>query len=157
MSPSFPQPEQLVPHRGDMLLIRKVVRFDSSECHCLVAIPGLHRCDGEGAPAILGVEALAQTCAVFEALTRRPIAKPVPSPDQEYDDDDNSRLRMGYLVGIRDAEFLEPFLPTDQPLLAKVSPHAAAGPLSIFHGSLHDLNNTEENLLTASLQTYRVT
>lgn len=122
--PPSPAMEELVPHRGDMLLIREIVERTADGIVCTAAIPaGNPLCEEGRAPAFLAMEAAAQAAAVFAALQSEGAASPP---------------RIGYLVGIREAVFPVDSLPVDQPFRVEVRTAGSALALSLYDAVVAD-------------------
>jgi predicted hotdog family 3-hydroxylacyl-ACP dehydratase len=78
---SFPPIEQLLPHRGNMLLLARMLAADDETATC-EAIPDAQAwyAETDGAmPAWIGIELMAQTIAAHVALVARRAGKP-PCP-----------------------------------------------------------------------------
>lgn len=78
---SFPPIEQLLPHRGNMLLLARMLAADDETATC-EAIPDAQAwyAETDGAmPAWIGIELMAQTMAAHVALIARRAGKP-PRP-----------------------------------------------------------------------------
>jgi len=117
---AFPPVEELVPHRGAMLLVRAVIACDPASLTARAAVSPVNPLVVSGlAPSWLALEAAAQAAALHEALAR--IAEP-GSP---------SEPRIGYLVSVRDAELGAPFA-TGAPLLVAVRGAGGAGGLATY-------------------------
>lgn len=85
---SYPAIEELVPHRGEMLLVERV-KAEGAEHVCTEARvhPGAWYCDANGnMPAWIGIELMAQTVATYVGLKNR--HKGLPPP-------------VGFLLGTR--------------------------------------------------------
>ncbi len=80
--------EDLVPHRGDMLLLDEIVSMSDSGAHARAHMHSNHpfRVEGRGVPAWVGMELMAQTIAAFSGRHARQAGEPV---------------RLGYLLGAR--------------------------------------------------------
>lgn len=91
--------EDLLPHRGCMLLIDEIVRIDTEVALARSRVSeSWPLFDGSGVPAFLIIELVAQTCGLFNGLNR--IRE--QGPDSE---------KRGFLVGIKMAEFKVATLP----------------------------------------------
>lgn len=118
----FPDPAALVPHAPPALFLRSIVEVDPEGIVCAVEIPSRHPlAEGGRIPSFAGLEAAAQAAALLEALGRK---------------GEGGGPRIGYLVGIRDARFHAPFLPTDRPLRAEARLHGSVPPLSMYRVSI---------------------
>ncbi|HET9210906.1 MAG TPA: hypothetical protein VFR03_10940 [Thermoanaerobaculia bacterium] len=107
----------LLPHAPPARLIRGVIEAEAERIVCAAEIPPDHPLAVAGhAPTFLAIEAAAQGAAVLEALAR----KDDPSP------------RIGYLVGIREARFAAPPIPTGRPFQVSARLSGSAPPLSIY-------------------------
>lgn len=103
-----PDIETLIPHRGAMRLIERLLDRDE-EIRCLARIDPRHA-DGGFAPVVLALEAMAQAGAVAGGPVR------------------------GWLVSVADADFEVPALPAGAPLVVQVRPMPSAPPLALFEG-----------------------
>jgi len=72
-APSYPPIEELLPHRGTMLLLDRVIAFEETSASAAYAPRAdAWYCDHEGnMPAWIGIELMAQTAAVHVALKKR--------------------------------------------------------------------------------------
>jgi predicted hotdog family 3-hydroxylacyl-ACP dehydratase len=130
-------PEDLVPHRGHALFLRRVLRCDASGIECVGVIPGGHPFVHDGhAPAFVGLELAAQAAAALQAL-ESPASPETPRP--------------GYLVGVREAHFKVASLPADLEIHARVRRTGRAGPLSV-HDVLVEIAGVE--CLSGVISTY---
>lgn len=114
-----PPLEALLPHRPPMRLVESVVRETAHGLVCMARV-GPDCClarDGV-APALAGVEAAAQTAALWEALRRSRSG--------------SAGARIGYLVALREASFYAEHVAADAPFLAAVQLEAAAPPLTHY-------------------------
>lgn len=109
----------LLPHTGRALLLTGIVRSEPGFIEATGAVPSTHPLIGAGgAPCFLGLELGAQAAAALQALSRS-------SGDGE------PVGRVGYLVRVRDAEFLAPHLPTATSLRVTARLEGAMPPLAI--------------------------
>lgn len=117
MASSDLSPEDLVPHRGNALFLRRVLRYEGDAIECVGVIPvgSPFVRDGQ-APAFVGLELAAQAAAALQALGSSAEAK-APQP--------------GYLVGVREAHFKVASIPADREIHARVRRTGRAGPLSV--------------------------
>lgn len=133
----FPPPSELVPHAPPALLVRSLVEASATGATAIAMIPeDSPFAAGGRSPAFVGLEAGAQTAAALEALDRRTKAEAGP--------------RIGYVVGIRNARFSVPWLPTGQALPVTVRPAGSAPPLTIYEVRL----GREPELLSGLVSTY---
>jgi predicted hotdog family 3-hydroxylacyl-ACP dehydratase len=110
-------PETLVPHRGNALFLRQVLRHEADSIECIGVIPGSSAFVRDGrAPAYVGLELAAQAAGALEALSSEE-APLVP--------------RAGYLVGVREARFASEWIPADSEVHARVRRTGRAGPLTV--------------------------
>lgn len=141
----FPPLHELLPHRGRALLLDRVVSWSPQGARCQTILtrnfPYLR--DGR-APALCGIELLAQTASVFSALARRVGTNACSSSP------DRSPL-VGYLVGIPEAAFYAEELPLGVTLTTSVEASWQEGPGSRFRGELTSKNQT---LLSAELSVW---
>jgi predicted hotdog family 3-hydroxylacyl-ACP dehydratase len=109
----------LVPHTGVARFLTEIVLDEPGFIEAIGVIPAVHPLVTPcGAPCFLGLELGAQAAAALETLTRR-------AEDGEHG------ARIGYLVRIREAEFLKPELPTDTPLGVTARLERGVRPLGI--------------------------
>ena len=136
--PAEPPPvESLIPHRGPMLLLRRVLEVGEGRILCEAAVPAANALARDGrAPGWLAIEAAAQAAAALEALAR---CDQDPGP------------RLGYLVGVREARIDAPDFPVETPFRIALRAQGTAPPLAIYETEA-DLNGAR--LLTATLSTY---
>jgi len=86
--------EKLLPHRAPMILIDGVESFDAAEKQVAAKVtigPGQLFFDGEGVPAWVAIEYMAQTAAALVGLNDRAMG---------------SEPRMGFLLGTRRLDLL---------------------------------------------------
>ena len=85
---AFPPIEELLPHRGDMLLIDRVTAADDEGLSAQARVRAdAWYADADGnMPAWIGVELMAQTIAAYVGLQQRRLGKPV---------------KIGFLLGTR--------------------------------------------------------
>jgi predicted hotdog family 3-hydroxylacyl-ACP dehydratase len=116
----FPPVEELVPHRGSMLLVRAVLAAGAESLTARAAVSPANPLVAAGlAPSWLALEAAAQAAALHEALGRS--AEPgTPSAP-----------RIGYLVSVRDAELGASFA-AGAPMLVTVREAGGAGGLATY-------------------------
>lgn len=108
----------LVPHTGMARLLTEIVLDGPGFIEAIGVIPARYPLmTPSGAPCFLGLELGAQAAAALEALTRL------------AEDEDGARI--GYLVRIREAEFLKPTLPADTPLCVTARLERSVRPLGI--------------------------
>jgi predicted hotdog family 3-hydroxylacyl-ACP dehydratase len=115
-----PPLESLLPHRPPMRFVTSIEHELSEGLQCTARISsecGL-ACAGR-VPALVGLEAAAQTAAAWEALRRSREAG-------------GAAARIGYLVAIRDTEFFASSIPADEPFTATVRLEGAALPLTHY-------------------------
>jgi 3-hydroxymyristoyl/3-hydroxydecanoyl-(acyl carrier protein) dehydratase len=121
---AFPPVSALIPHEPPARLLREVLSASAEELTGIAQIPAdspfVH--DGR-APSFLGLEAAAQGAAVLEALTRQ----------------DASGPRIGYLVGLRNARMLIPWLLAEQPFRVTVRLTGSAESLSMYEVAVEDI------------------
>lgn len=117
---AFPAIEELVPHRGAMLLVQDIVAADPASLTARAAVSPANPLTVEGlAPSWLALEAAAQAAALHEALARAGDSGPRSEP------------KIGYLVSVRDAALGSPF-PAGAPLLVAVRGAGGAGGLATY-------------------------
>lgn len=80
-------PEQLLPHSGQMVLIDKIIKYDEVSLTAQVVIqPDTEYLQPEGVPSWVGLEYMAQSIAAFEGIRR--FKKKLPP-------------QLGFLLGTR--------------------------------------------------------
>ena len=110
----------LLPQTGTARLLNEVVDSGPGFVHAVGRIPAGHPLATNGfAPCFLGLELAAQAAAVLEALLRAAAGEDCPA-------------RVGYLVRVREAEFLQSDLPVEAPLNVTASLEGAAPPVAIY-------------------------
>lgn len=138
----IPAIETLVPHRGVMLFVRKVVERLDDGIVCEGEIPAANPLVEAGrAPAILGVELAAQCAAALAGL------------EASVAGADGSAPRPGYLVSLRDVRFERPRIPAASRLVATVRRSGGAGPLSVYEAEVREPGAVEA-LLSATFSTF---
>lgn len=115
-----PPPEALLPHQPPMRFVTTLL--DESELHLTAEAAIPRACPlaaGPTVPAVVAIEAAAQTAALWEAM-RRTREQPA------------SRPRLGYLVGLRDVTFHVPRMVSGSPFVVSVRFEAATPPLAHY-------------------------
>jgi 3-hydroxymyristoyl/3-hydroxydecanoyl-(acyl carrier protein) dehydratase len=111
---------ELIPHRPPMLFVERILGEAEDGATCLCRVPA--ECalvSGGSTPAFVGLEAAAQTAAVWESL-RRSRATGQPA------------ARTGYLVSLKDVVLYRPTLGADADLIATVRLVAEIAPLTTY-------------------------
>ena len=105
-APEFPLVEELLPHRGTMLLVDRVCDFsdDSALVEFTPRADGWYADESGAMSAWIGIELMAQAIAVHVALDKRRYGLPV---------------KMGALLGTRSYRPSQPVFAADQPLLIR--------------------------------------
>ena len=122
--PDLPPLDALLPHRPPMRFVISVSYELADGLACTARIPAACALvAGGSAPALAGIEAAAQTAAVWEAVRRR-----------REGGDRSPRVgpRVGYLVSVREVVFFAERITADAPLVASVRLTAAAPPLTHY-------------------------
>jgi predicted hotdog family 3-hydroxylacyl-ACP dehydratase len=115
-----PALDALLPHRPPMRLVASIVRETVDGLVCAARVPPACALAEHGlAPALAGVEAAAQTAAVWEALRR-------------WRQGTGGAARIGYLVAVRDLVLFAEHVAVDAPMLTAVQLEAAAPPLTHY-------------------------
>jgi predicted hotdog family 3-hydroxylacyl-ACP dehydratase len=131
-----------------MLLVASIRSATAETIECEGRIPGDHPTAEAGrAPAILGLEMGAQAAGLHGALQSQGTAAegaPEGSPEAP---------RLGYLVGIRQARFVEPFLPVDRPLRISARAAGSLASLALFEVQIFQ-EGTREPLVQGVVSTY---
>ncbi len=128
----FPAPEDLLPHRPPMLLLRAVLAHTEAEtcCEGWFDEAFARNCGGE-VPAAFALELIAQAAAVHHALSARACGE------------DLARATRGLLLGSRRLRLETRTLPVGETLRVTVFGGAgppAAGGLIRFQGRVEDAN-----------------
>lgn len=139
MSETLPPVEELVRHRGQMLLIDRLV--EASDKHAIgeVAISStssFYR-QGRGVPAYVGLEYMAQTVAAFDGA-RRVVSGEPPA--------------IGFLLGTRRYASHTKYFLAETKLSIRVDMVFSEGGMAAFDCVISTLG---EELVTASLNVYR--
>lgn len=115
-----PPLRDLIPHRPPMLFVERIVGVADDGATCLGRVPGACALvQGGLIPALVALEAAAQTAAVWEALRRSRASGPAPA-------------RIGYLVSLKDVVLYRRTIPADADLIASVRLVATAAPLATY-------------------------
>lgn len=139
---SLPPVDRLLPHRGPALLLDRVLSWSPEEAVCEATLSETFPyARGGAAPALCGIELLAQAAGVQAALARGLHAPEVPLPPP----------RIGYLVSVPDARFQSGELPLGTPLVARVVRRWQQGGATAFSGEVHAHGTL---LLTAELRVF---
>lgn len=129
----------LLPHSGAARLLTNVVRSGRNFIEAICQVPAAHPLVTSGrAPAFLGLELGAQAAAALEAIERG-VATGSSVP------------RVGYLVRVREANFLMPDLPIETALVVTALLEGAAPPLAVYRISV---GTGGVEYLRATLSTY---
>lgn len=138
--PELPEVETLIPHRGPMRLVRRILEAGEGFAVCEGRIAAAGPCaDGESAPAFLGVELAAQTVAVAEGMAE------AAAPTDEGP-------RMGYLVALDSIRLAVDRLPVGETLVSRVEKTAGAGALAVY--DVRVTGPGGEELLAGGLSTF---
>lgn len=114
----YPPPAGLLPHAPPALFVQSIVEVSAQGATTLASVPpDSPFADDRRAPALVTLEAAAQTAAVLEALGRK---------------GDRGGPRVGYIVGARNVVLRTAWLPVAQPLVVTVRPAGQAPPLSVY-------------------------
>ena len=142
MAEGLPDPQHLIPHRGRMLLVERVLDWRAGGVTCQGRIPADSPFALDGcAPALVAIELAAQTAAVFEALSRRASGS-------------TAGPRLGYLVSVKAARFAVHELPLGEPLVAHVRSAGSAPPLALYDALVQ---REGSEVMTATLGAYLAT
>jgi 3-hydroxymyristoyl/3-hydroxydecanoyl-(acyl carrier protein) dehydratase len=115
-----PPLHELIPHRPPMLFVDRILGEADDGLTSVARIPSSCALVRRGStPAFVGLEAAAQTAAVWEALVRSR-ASGTPT------------AQMGYLVSLRDVVLQRPTLPADADLIVSIRLVAAVPPLTTY-------------------------
>jgi 3-hydroxyacyl-[acyl-carrier-protein] dehydratase len=115
-----PPLDDLIPHRAPMQFVTSILHETENGLTCEARIPAacaLVRNDS--VPALVALEAAAQSAAVWEALRR-------------WHEGGAGGPRVGYLVALRDIALFTERIPADQTFVTCVHLEAAALPLSYY-------------------------
>ncbi len=112
----FPAVEELVPHRPPALFLRRLLARDGDGLAALAVAPGGSPFVRDGrAPAVLALEMAAQTAAALAALGGT-----------------GGAPGLGYLVGVREAAFPQPWLAAEALYVVTVHPAGGARALAVY-------------------------
>jgi predicted hotdog family 3-hydroxylacyl-ACP dehydratase len=129
----------LIPHRPPMLFVERILGEADDGLSCLARIPAACALVASGScPAFVGLEAAAQTAAVWEALARSRASGALSA-------------RTGYLVSLRDVVLHRPTLPADAELIVSIRLVASVPPLTTY---AVDLAVYGEHALRGTIGTY---
>ena len=136
----FPDVRDLLPHRGRMCLVERIVEAREDGLVCSARIPrGSPLASGDTAPGLVAMEIGAQAAAVHEGLSRR-------------NHGGSSSPAPGYLVRARDVLLAPERLPVDRPMAIDVRRVGGAAPLALYERRLA-LGGVE--LARGTIATYR--
>ena len=95
--------EEVVPHRGNLLLLQRVLRWDEDSIEAALVVPseGLF-CQHDGVPAWVGIEYMAQAIAAWAGCRARR---------------DGGTPKIGFLLGSRRYRSAVPVFPAGTPLV----------------------------------------
>jgi 3-hydroxyacyl-[acyl-carrier-protein] dehydratase len=134
-----PSLDALIPHRPPMLFVERILGEADDGLSCLARIPGACALVTSGSsPAFVGLEAAAQSAAVWESLAR---SRDSGAPSAQ----------TGYLVSLRDVVLHRPTLPADAELIVSIRLVASAPPLTTY---TVDLAVFGEHALRGTIGTY---
>lgn len=115
-----PPLDTLLPQRPPMRLLTAILSATAHGLSCAASIPSACALVRDGsAPALVGLEAAAQTAAAWESMRR-------------WRAGDDTAPRIGYLVALRDVVFFAERVQADQALSASVRLEATAPPLTYY-------------------------
>jgi predicted hotdog family 3-hydroxylacyl-ACP dehydratase len=134
-SRAFPAVESLIPHRGPMRLLHRVLSVAAEVLLGEAAVPADNPLARERVPAWLALEAAAQAAAALEALSRERETGP----------------RLGYLVGVREARLQAADLAAEASFRILVRAQGSAPPLAIYEARAE---RDGAAFLSATLSTY---
>jgi len=142
MNTTLPNIEDLITHRGNMLLLDRLLSADAESCRTEYTPRGdAWYSDSTGnMPAWIGIELMAQTIAAYVGLQKFSSSRPP---------------KQGVLLGTRSYKATVPFYPAGAPLQmeARVSFRDESG-LGAFECLISRADNPEEVLATAILKVY---
>ena len=116
----FPALDDLMPHRPPMRFLAKISHASERSLHGTARIPGGCAMARNGlASPLAAVEAGAQAAAAWEALHR-------------WRSGGEASPRMGYLVALRDVDFLVASVPAERDLSVAIELESAAPPLTHY-------------------------
>ncbi|HEY1182081.1 MAG TPA: hypothetical protein VN066_08885 [Rhodocyclaceae bacterium] len=142
MAPTFPPIAELIAHRGNMLLLDRLLAADDESCSAEYT-PRNNEwyADANGnMPAWIGIELMAQTIAAYVGMQKRSSGQPP---------------KQGVLLGTRSYKTTAASYVTGAPLRieARVSFRDESG-LGAFECTISRPGNSEEALATAMLKVY---
>ena len=129
MTDVFPEdPEELIPHRGRMRLVERVVGLGEGWLESATRVASTWpTCDDSAVEALVLVEVLAQTAALLTGWERRDI---------------EAQGGRGGLVGVRRAHFAQDRVPVGTELLARVTVLRRVQGYRVFEGRVTDGTRT---------------
>ena len=131
--------EELLPHRAPMRFVDGIAGEAEDGLSCTARIPEACALVRDGvAPAVVALEAAAQTAAVWEALRSLRSG--------------GAGSHMGFLVSARDVELHAATVPAEATLLASVRLVAHAGPLAHYRV---EVSHETQPLLRGTIGAYR--
>ncbi|HEV2676111.1 MAG TPA: hypothetical protein VGV37_16425 [Aliidongia sp.] len=136
---TFPPIADLLPHGPPMVLLDGVVADTTTSLTTSVMLGAGSQfvVDGEGVPAHVGIEYMAQTCGAFAGLEARRSGRPV---------------RLGFLLGTRRYRALVPWLRIGWRLTVTADLVFREGPMGVFDCRIgHD----ETEIAAAQITVYQ--
>ena len=116
----FPALDDLMPHRPPLRFLRTISHASEHGLHGTAQIPAACAMARNGiASPLAAVEAGAQAAAAWEALNR-------------WRSGGTASPRMGYLVALRDVDFLVPCVPAERDLAVAIELESATPPLTRY-------------------------
>jgi predicted hotdog family 3-hydroxylacyl-ACP dehydratase len=119
MTAAFPPVLELLPHGKELMLLDRVLARDAGGMTVAVEIraDSLFMVAGQGVPAHVGLEYMAQTCGAFAGLEARASGE---------------KVRLGYLLGSRRYRAARPWFVPGEQLEVTARLVLRDGPMAVF-------------------------
>lgn len=129
----------LLPHEPPMVLLDRVLEWDSGWLHAVVDIRADSRFHepGRGVPAHVGIEYMAQACGAYAGLEAKAAGQPV---------------RLGFLLGTRRYVSSTPWFRPGDRLIVKVAEVLREGVMGVFDCRIE---RDGDEIATARLNVYQ--
>ena len=129
----------ILPHAGRMVLVRNVVRHDAQGTVCDIEISRSSMfLEGDGVPAWVGLEYMAQTVGAHGGMIARSQGEPI---------------RIGFLLGARRVDVFTQSFPLGQTLHVSVHPVWGEGELFAFDCTVRNARDSR-TLVAARLNVF---
>jgi predicted hotdog family 3-hydroxylacyl-ACP dehydratase len=129
---------ELLPHAPPMVLLDEVLGYDGGRLQALVTIRDDSMfCRGDGVPAHIAIEYMAQACGALAGIEARSANRPV---------------RVGFLLGTRNFQSARDFFLAGERLLISVDEVFRDVEMGVFDGRV---SVDDATLVTATLNVYQ--